>query len=179
MYQFHIGSGSPQQVSEAFRKAVGRGITWFEIEGDIDSDTLAEIEQECRERGLILTVDNSLDLLVEKRYHGILFTAEAQPQIEQLREVHGAHPIVGVRLLPGQDYMHFRPLDIDYFTINVDEYSDEELKNYVDDIHSNWDIPVVACTGNMSAGKNERLINAGFNGFCLLNVNDLEFLPKS
>lgn len=170
MIQFNIGGHIEQsRCIRLLEEAKNRGITWFEIEGDIDRETCDEVERFCRDNGFILTVTDNHEMLCDKKFHGILY-ANGHEHIATLREEAGGHPIVGVLIDPRQNPAFLRPLDIDYLAVDMDRFSLDETTELFDNYLKSWDIPVVARKKCIDEGTMQKYLEYGFKGF---NVSQL------
>lgn len=154
---------------EVLTKALDSGIGWIVLPEKADEELVQQAERLCREKGIILTVTDNVPLLEDKRYHGILFT-RSRESIPELRKRLGAHPIVGVAIKPGEEFLHMKPWDIDYFVVETDAHPLPEVTQLLARIKGAWDIPVVAYCRNAGNDDIDRLIEIGFDGVNVENI---------
>ena len=120
----------------------------------------------CKAEGIILTIVDNYDLLIDRRLHGIRFTSDYE-KIELLRTQAGAHPIVGVNISDISDLKQLRYLDIDYLVINVPKIGADDSCLLVKGIKKQWNIRVVGEIDTIDSATQNKLLEAGFDGFCL------------
>lgn len=150
-------------VSQYLREAVDGGISWVELPFGAEENVIEEAEKICREKQVILTVTDDTELLERKRFHGILFTRNFE-RIPALRESLGGHPIIGVLLKPGDEFLYLKGWDIDYIVLETGLEPGATTKNFLEEIKVKWDIPVVARCNVSRAEDFNRLLAEGFDG---------------
>lgn len=161
MIQFTVSKSS--DAVERLKEALEKGVTWIILPPDADDDLVDNAEKLCREQGVILTVTDNLELLERKRFHGILLSRSLDA-IPLIRESLGGHPIIGVVLKPGDEFLRFKGWDIDYIALETEVETNPEISRYISEIKGNWNIPVVAVCDVGSAEDIDKLTEAGFDG---------------
>lgn len=170
MFQIILNNDSVPISAEILEKAYERGITWVVLGEKTPADIVSMAEDFCRKNGLILTVTDNVELLVEKRLHGILFGYENLEKIQQLRETHGAHPIIGVTIKNLDNVAALIPLDIDYLVLDCHNMHPEECKNFALTFKSKFTLPLVCVTSFLPKQTIEELMQAGFDGFAFSSL---------
>lgn len=173
MFQYSLNHADGADASENLAKAVDKGITWIELAENAPELLVDEAERLCRDKGLILTVTDDIELLNNRRFHGILLTREPE-RVNYIREELGGHPIVGVLLKPGDEYLWLRPLDIDFIALDAEGNNEAEAADYARAINNKWPIPVVARLAHIDSDISERILSEGFRGICLTGGSALD-----
>ena len=178
MYQLSLNTSDIAELAQHLEHAASKDIRWIEWRGERNDDVLDVIENFCRENGIILTVVDDVNLLEDKRFHGILVTKNPD-NIPEWREKLGGHPIIGVEISVDSDWRKLRGYDVDYIVLNLDRHSQEETIKLAGIIKDEWNVPIVARGTNISPESGSILLESNFNGICFLNTNSLiNFLGK-
>lgn len=173
MFQVSLNISDPNLLDKELQSVLEKDIKWVEWIGKDSGEILNKVESFCRENGIIMTVVDDYEILKDKKYHGILFTKNKET-IDILREELGGHPIIGVKLDPGEEWKSLRPKDVDYIVIDMDSQDLEKAEEYINEIHSEWDIPIVGRGTDISSERIEGLLSRGFNGICFMDSEDLK-----
>lgn len=162
----HIGL----ELSEQAHLAVQAGCGWIQVCIDVipDQDARAQlsvIANECREQGVILTIEDNPELAAEMGVHGV-YISESSTNARALREKLGAEAIIGIAAASASSVGTLAALDIDYVTIPTDTGVDEAAAFVKTVRDAGVNTPIVA-VGAFAAANIRAMIAAGVNGFAL------------
>ena len=165
MIQLIADIHNQEDVKKLLATSERLNIGWIVLEGDVEKEDIETIERHCRDKGIILTVKDNVELLRERRLHGIQLTKNFD-SISVLRDELGGHPIVGLQValdFPVTSVLHH---DIDYISVEIGE----DLKQGIE-FAEKWsgviNIPIVASIKKLTKDTSDRLLEAGFKGFAI------------
>ncbi len=158
------------ELSEQAHLAVQAGCGWIQvcIDDIPDRDARAQlsvIANECREQGVILTIEDNPELAAEMGVHGV-YISESSTNARALREKLGAEAIIGIAAASASSVGTLAALDIDYVTIPTDTGVDEAAAFVKTVRDSGVNTPIVAI-GSFAAANIPAMVAAGVNGFAL------------
>ncbi len=158
------------ELSEQAHLAVQAGCGWIQvcIDDIPDRDARAQlsvIANECREQGVILTIEDNPELAAEMGVHGV-YISESSTNARALREKLGAEAIIGIAAASASSVGTLAALDIDYVTIPTDTGVDEAAAFVKTVRDAGVNTPIVA-VGVFAAANIRAMITAGVNGFAL------------
>jgi len=154
MLQFRVESNESRDMAVLAREAMDGGCLWLQLHAPEKSDkelksVAEELIPECRQRGVILTLENKPDLARELGVHGVCllgrdFSAGA------VREKLGAEAIIGVEVSTVAAASTMQSLDIDYVVLPADFTSSQRLAFTAEAAAAGLTIPIVA-SGDFTA----------------------------
>lgn len=157
-------------LSEQAHLALQAGCGWIQVctDGIPEHEMRAQLSvivNECREQGVILTIEDNPELATEMGVHGV-YISESSANARALREMLGAEAIIGFAAASALSVGTLAALDIDYVTLPVDTDIDAATTfvKTVRDIGVNT--PIVA-VGAFAAANIPAMVAAGVNGFAL------------
>lgn len=158
------------ELSEQAHLAVQAGCGWIQvcIDDIPDQDARAQlsvIANECREQGVILTIEDNPELAAEMGVHGV-YISESSTNARALREKLGAEAIIGIAAASASSVGTLAALDIDYVTMSADTNIDEAATFVKTVRDSGVNTPIVAI-GSFAAANIPAMVAAGVNGFAL------------
>ncbi len=158
------------ELSEQAHLAVQAGCGWIQvcIDDIPDRDARAQlsvIANECREQGVILTIEDNPELAAEMGVHGV-YISESSTNARALREKLGAEAIIGIAAASASSVGTLAALDIDYVTMSADTNIDEAAAFVKTVRDAGVNTPIVA-VGVFAAANIRAMITAGVNGFAL------------
>ena len=159
------GSNSPL-YNDILEQIRDNRIEWIIIENNLPQNVAYDIEQFCRDNGIIMTVIDNVELLKQNRLHGIHFSSVNG--IQDIRENEGAHPIIGVDYSPEIDIESLRMMDIDYISVDLHKFPIEKALEIAWDVKNK--IRLIARSNNFSHHDAVKLQEAGFAGFCISSL---------
>ncbi len=158
------------ELSEQAHLALQAGCGWIQVctDGIPEHEMRAQLSvivNECREQGVILTIEDNPELATEMGVHGV-YISESSANARALREMLGAEAIIGFAAASALSVGTLAALDIDYVTLPVDTDIDAATTfvKTVRDIGVNT--PIVA-VGTFAAANIPAMVAAGVNGFAL------------
>lgn len=157
-------------LSEQVHLAIQAGCGWIQVctdgipEQEI-RDHMSVIVNECREQGVILTIEDNPDLATEMGVHGV-YISVTSCNARALREKLGAEAIIGIATASALSVGTLAALDIDYVTMpeNTDIVAAASFVKIVRSAGVNT--PIVA-VGEYAAANITDMIAVGVNGFAL------------
>lgn len=117
------------ELSEQAHLAIQAGCGWIQVctEGLSEQEVrtqMSVIVGECREQGVILTIEDNAELATEMSVHGV-YVSDASTNARALREKLGAEAIIGIAAASASSVGTLAALDIDYVTMSADTNIDE------------------------------------------------------
>lgn len=168
MLQFKIdmAQGTAEAAATA-RAAMEGGCMWLQLHAPAGNDSeikeLAEtLIPECRERGVILTLENRPELARELGVHGVCLLGR-ELSAGAVRESLGAEAIIGVEVASVAAASTMQSLDIDYVLLPADFGADARADFMADAAAAGLTIPVVA-DGDFTAADAASLRAEGVSG---------------
>ncbi len=158
------------ELSEQAHLAIQAGCGWIQVctEGLSEQEVrtqMSVIVGECREQGVILTIEDNAELATEMSVHGV-YVSDASTNARALREKLGAEAIIGIAAASASSVGTLAALDIDYVTMSADTNIDEAATFVKTVRDSGVNTPIVA-VGAFAAANIRAMIAAGVNGFAL------------
>lgn len=158
------------ELSEQAHLAIQAGCGWIQVctEGLSEQEVrtqMSVIVGECREQGVILTIEDNAELATEMSVHGV-YVSDASTNARALREKLGAEAIIGIAAASASSVSTLAALDIDYVTIPTDTGVDEAAAFVKTVRDAGVNTPIVA-VGAFAAANIRAMIAAGVNGFAL------------
>lgn len=158
------------ELSEQAHLAIQAGCSWIQVctEGLSEQEVrtqMSVIVGECREQGVILTIEDNAELATEMSVHGV-YVSDASTNARALREKLGAEAIIGIAAASASSVGTLAALDIDYVTIPTDTGVDEAAAFVKTVRDAGVNTPIVA-VGAFAAANIRAMIAAGVNGFAL------------
>lgn len=158
------------ELSEQAHLAIQAGCGWIQVctEGLSEQEVrtqMSVIVGECREQGVILTIEDNAELATEMSVHGV-YVSDASTNARALREKLGAEAIIGIAAASASSVGTLAALDIDYVTIPTDTGVDEAAAFVKTVRDAGVNTPIVA-VGAFAAANIRAMIAAGVNGFAL------------
>lgn len=157
-------------LSEQAHLAIQAGCGWIQvcIDGIPEQEIHAQLSiivGECREQGVILTIEDNPELATEMGVHGV-YISESSANARALREKLGAEAIIGIAAASALSVGTLAALDIDYVTLPVDT-DIEAARTFVKTVrNAGVNTPIVA-VGAFAAAYIPDMVAAGVNGFAL------------
>lgn len=127
--------------------AIDGGCSWVQLRlPDLADDEItaiiSQIEPICHEQGVILTIEDRIDIAKQFGLHGVHFTNPGA-NVRQMRQEYGGEPIIGINVTSAQGVPTLEKLDVDYVTISP-ELSVEQAKELIDTVRSvDCTLPIV------------------------------------
>lgn len=158
------------ELSEQAHLAIQAGCGWIQVctEGLSEQEVrtqMSVIVGECREQGVILTIEDNAELATEMSVHGV-YVSDASTNARALREKLGAEAIIGIAAASASSVGTLAALDIDYVTMSADTNIDEAATFVKTVRDSGVNTPIVAI-GSFAAANIPAMVTAGVNGFAL------------
>ncbi len=116
MIQFATYPASARPVDSQVREAIAGGCLWVRLTGSSEEEIKTLIPL-CTAKGVILVLDDNVELVDKLRIHGIHLTAWDRGSVIAVREKLGPHAIVGVACDSAEKAMELKGLDVDYMTV--------------------------------------------------------------
>lgn len=163
-------------LSEQAHLAIQAGCGWIQVctDGIPEQEIRAQLSiivGECREQGVILTIEDNPELATEMGVHGV-YISESSANAHALREKLGAEAIIGIAAASALSVGTLAALDIDYVTLPVDTDIDAATTFVKTVRDAGVNTPIVA-VGAHAAANLRAMVNAGVNGFAL-SLEDLK-----
>lgn len=163
MLQILLQPNDRFSLAEQGQIAIEGGCQWLVLEtAGLDTavirETASDLVALCRENGVILTFDGSVEAARELGIHGVL--AHSAAEAAELRGTLGAEAIIGSVCLSASEMAQLEQNDIDYCVLPTEATQDIAAARTNGII-----IPAVAM-GDFTADDCRRLILEGFDGVC-------------
>lgn len=163
-------------LSEQAHLAIQAGCGWIQVctDGIPEQEIRAQLSiivDECREQGVILTIEDNPELATEMGVHGV-YISESSANVRALREKLGAEAIIGIAAASALSVGTLAALDIDYVTLPVDTDIDAATTFVKTVRDAGVNTPIVA-VGAHAAANLRAMVTAGVNGFAL-SLEDLK-----
>lgn len=158
------------ELSKQAHLAIQAGCGWIQvcIDGISEQEIHAQltvIVNECRELGIILTIEDNPELATKMGVHGV-YISDSSANARVLREKLGAEAIIGIAAASALSVGTLAALDIDYVTLPVDTDIDAAT-TFVKAVRDGGvNTPIVA-VGAFAAANIPAMVAAGINGFAL------------
>lgn len=157
-------------LSEQAHLAIQAGCGWIQVctEGLAEQEVRAQLSvivDECREQGVILTIEDNAELATEMGVHGV-YISDASINARALREKLGAEAIIGIAAASAASVRTLAALDIDYVTMSSGTNIDEATAFVKTVRDSGVNTPIVAI-GTFAAANIPAMVAVGVNGFAL------------
>lgn len=132
MLQFITNQSDRYSIEEEVKMVVEGGCKWVQLRmKDASYDkmkaTAEKIIPICKDNGVILVIDDNVELVKELRVHGVHLGKEDMPPA-QARELLGPHAIIGVTANTAADIMAMRGIDVDYVGLGPFRYTSTKKK---------------------------------------------------
>lgn len=147
MLQFIAEKSDKYSIAQQIKMAIDGGCSWVQLRlPDLADDEItaiiSQIEPICREQGVILTIEDRIDIAKQFGLHGVHFTNPGA-NVRQMRQEYGGEPIIGINVTSAQGVPTLEKLDVDYVTISP-ELSAEQAKELIDTVRSvDCTLPIV------------------------------------
>lgn len=166
MLQIRISPDQNYSLAEMAQMALEGGARWLVLAPGDESDfrdTGMEISQMCREAGVILTLEGSIDMARELGLHGIYVPAGAS--VPQARADMGPEAIIGTLVASAESALALEKADIDYVTLPADT-DDARAAGIIEAARrGGCTLPFVAVVDGLSPRVFAEKSAAGFSGF--------------
>ncbi len=132
MLQFITNPSERHSIAEQVKMAVDGGCKWVQLRlKDATYEQLKSAAEEiipiCRDAGVILVIDDNVELVKELRVHGVhLGKEDMDPR--QAREILGPHAIIGVTANTAADILALKGVDVDYVGLGPFRYTSTKKK---------------------------------------------------
>ncbi len=170
MIQIIITPNNKYSLGEMAQMAVEAGAMWLQLRvPDISDEELREactdIITLCRESGVILTVEDRVDMARELGLHGVFLHTGAQSPIS-VRQDMGPEAIIGAEIGSPDTALALAGADIDYVALHETGAQASALINEIR--KGNCEIPVVAYMpgAELTSDSIDAILGEGFNGIC-------------
>ncbi len=182
MLQFITHPSEKYTIAEEVKMAIDGGCQWIQLRmKDATNEevkaTALEIIPMCKEKDVILVIDDRVELTKELLVHGVHLGKEDMPPAEA-REYLGAGAIIGATANTAADIIALRKTDIDYIGLGPFRYTTTKSKlspvlgldgyrSIVKEVReAGIDIPIVAI-GGITIDDIEDIMLTGVNGIAL------------
>lgn len=170
MLQIIIRPNDRYSLAESAQMAVEAGAMWLQLAvGDMPDEIVrqeaADIVTLCRDGGVILTIENRVDVARELGLHGVFLT-ESDKSPLQVREELGPEAIVGTVTGSPDAAVSMSNADIDYVALTPSVKEPADLIAAVR--NAGCQIPVVAYRpgSRLDNGEVAAIMAAGYSGIC-------------
>lgn len=170
MLQYITNSKNKDNLVNEVQSAVSGGCSWIQLrQSDIETcdfkDALKEVISICKEKDVILTIEDNPSVLQEYELHGLFMPDITPKEAIQLRQSLGAGPIIGFSISKSKDVIEIANADIDYVAIKSN-LGAESIERILHDVRmQNISVPIVAITDDLSMVG--MLMSLGVNGIAL------------
>lgn len=165
MIQYRL-SVNEQNALQAVESAINLGAKWLQLDiaDDITESTINAISRLCKDKEIIMIVENSIDRLKQSHCHGIhILPGTIHPKL--IRDELGAEPIVGVTVKTPQEVVALRSADVDYVQIEPSQDDIEYYRDFANTVHeANVDIRLVAGIEELNNERINQILNSGIDG---------------
>lgn len=165
MIQYRL-SVNEQNALQAVESAINLGAKWLQLDiaDDITESTINAISRLCKDKEIIMIVENSIDRLKQSHCHGIhILPGTIHPKL--VRNELGAEPIVGVTVKTPQEVVALRSADVDYVQIEPEQDDIEYYRDFANTVHeANVDIRLVAGIEELNNERINQILNSGIDG---------------
>lgn len=165
MIQYRL-SVNEQNALQAVESAINLGAKWLQLDiaDDITESTINAISGLCKDKEIIMIVENSIDRLKQSHCHGIhILPGTIHPKL--VRNELGAEPIVGVTVKTPQEVVALRSADVDYVQIEPSQDDIEYYRDFANTVHeANVDIRLVAGIEELNNERINQILNSGIDG---------------
>lgn len=165
MIQYRL-SVNEQNALQAVESAINLGAKWLQLDiaDDITESTINAISRLCKDKEIIMIVENSIDRLKQSHCHGIhILPGTIHPKL--VRNELGAEPIVGVTVKTPQEVVALRSADVDYVQIEPSQDDIEYYRDFANTVHeANVDIRLVAGIEELNNERINQILNSGIDG---------------
>ena len=165
MIQYRL-SINEQNALQAVESAINLGAKWLQLDiaDDITESTINAISRLCKDKEIIMIVENSIDRLKQSHCHGIhILPGTIHPKL--VRNELGAEPIVGVTVKTPQEVVALRSADVDYVQIEPSQDDIEYYRDFANTVHeANVDIRLVAGIEELNNERINQILNSGIDG---------------
>ena len=165
MIQYRL-SVNEQNALQAVESAINLGAKWLQLDiaDDITESTINAISRLCKDKEIIMIVENSIDRLKQSHCHGIhILPGTIHPKL--VRNELGAEPIVGVTVKTPQEVIALRSADVDYVQIEPSQDDIEYYRDFANTVHeANVDIRLVAGIEELNNERINQILNSGIDG---------------
>lgn len=169
----HTGFTLIEQVNTAIQAGCG----WIQVsvkdftETEIN-DSMDSIVNECREQGVILTIEDNIELAEKYGVHGV-YISDADANARAVRERMGAEAIIGIESKSASSVATLAAFDIDYVTLS-DGMDIVQIAEFVKTVRDGGvSMPIVA-VGKFACNNIRELCDADISGFALCMEDIME-----
>ena len=168
------------ELSEQAHLAIQAGCGWVQVctDGIPEQEIRAQLSvivNECREQGVILTIEDNPKLATEMGVHGV-YISDSSANARALREDLGAEAIIGIAAASASSVGTLAALDIDYVTLPVDTDINAATTFVKTVRNAGINTPIVA-VGAFAAANIPAMVAAGVNGFAL-SLEDIKSISN-
>lgn len=117
MIQFATYPASTRPVDTQVKEAIAGGCLWVRLTGAPSEEEVKALVPLCTEKGVILVLDDNVELVDRLKIHGIHLTSWDRGSVISVREKLGPHAIIGVTCDSAEKALQLKGLDIDYMTV--------------------------------------------------------------
>ncbi len=115
MIQILLETSPGYNSVEMARKAIDAGCEWLIVPRDAHDNDVANLAKLCREEGIILTIEDNIELCRQHELHGVHLSGGSNPAA--VRQELGAEAIVGAEISSIDTATALAKADIDYFAL--------------------------------------------------------------
>lgn len=162
----HNGFTLIEQVNTAIQAGCGwiqasiKDFSELEINDSMDS-----IVNECREQGVILTIEDNIELAEKYGVHGV-YISDADANARAVRERMGAEAIIGIEAKSASSVATLAAFDIDYVTL-PDGMSIAQIAEFVSTVRNGGVSMPIVVVGGFARKNISELCDADISGFAL------------
>lgn len=182
MLQFITHPSDKYTIVEEAKMAIDGGCKWIQIRmkhatDEEVSDVANQLIPICKENGVILVLNDRVELTKTLGVHGVHIGKEDMPP-KEAREYLGAEAIIGVTANTAEDIIALKGLDIDYVGLGPFRHTNTKeklspvlgLDGYTEIIttvrNAGITLPIVAI-GGITIDDIEAIMNCGVNGIAM------------
>ena len=184
MLQVVVPRSAIMAGTDIVKKLIAADVQWIRLTGKFSEDELRPVTELSSEAGIILVLDDDVELVEKSRIHGVHLTDWDRGKVISVREELGPHAIVGVTCTDPGLLKDLNGLDVDYtvFPLPSDRNPGEYYHEVIDSLSKiKTELHPVA-SGCFSSDELHVILSEGVQGIeaasCITEAPDPEFAAR-
>ena len=168
MLQFITQPEIKYSIAEQCQMVIEGSCGWIQLHtSDIPEEHLQEVTTQiaelCREAGIILVIEDNVDIAKKVGLHGVHITLHSGLSAHKIRPDFGPEMIIGIEVTDPQSILSLQDADIDYITLPK-FLEDSRRKEIVDVAAMSGNILPVVFAGDYTSENVAKTLSDGASG---------------
>lgn len=173
MLQFVADNNPAYTLPQQVKMAIEAGCSWIVLGKGATKEDAAEVARICRDDGVILTIENDVELAKELGVHGFVIMDKDCGSAVALRQSLGTEAIIGEVISTPASAALLEKSDIDYGVIDP-AFTDEQAAALIAEARATgvrlplvltgdfnaYDVPVIRAVGASGVATGKKLLEA-------------------